>query len=168
MPLAATNRLVLCLMIAGLGALAGCDSFQSGEGRAFEGTVWRLDAFLAEDAFPTLSEGSICTRGGVNCVDDRRTYTVTFRSDGSIGAQADCNTCGGSYTRDGNVLDVDGLVCTEIACPGRSRGSAFSAAIGRARSFAIRDNRLLLAYGDGRGLLLRATTSRSPASRQSP
>jgi heat shock protein HslJ len=161
------HRLVGCLAALGLLLLAGCDSLDAPEDRAFEGTVWRLQAFLAEDAFPTQSEGAVCTRGGVTCVDDGRTYTVAFRSNGSVTARADCNTCGGSYTRSGSVLDVEGLVCTEIACGSPSRGIAFEAAIADARRFSIRGSQMVLAYGDGRGLLLRATSARPPASPRS-
>jgi len=161
-------RFVGWFVAAGLFLLAGCDSFDAPEDRAFEGTVWQLQAFLAEDAFPTLSEGSVCSRGGVTCVDDERTYTAAFRANGSVTARADCNTCGGSYVRDGNALDVQGVVCTEIACEPPSRGGAFASAIADARSFSIRGNQMVLSYGDGRGLLLRATSTRPPASRQSP
>ena len=159
------NRFVFFVMAIGLVTLVGtgCSLTDSDSDRAFEETVWRLEAFLAQDAFPTM-DGSICTRGGVSCVDDSRTYTVTFRDDGNIGMQADCNTCGGSYARAGTALDVEGIVCTEIACGTGSRGSAFAVAVGSARAYSIRGNRMLLAYGDGRGLLLRATSSRSMAS----
>lgn len=161
-------RSVGCFAAAGLFLLAGCDSFDAPEDRAFEDTVWQLQAFLAEDAFPTLSEGSVCTRDGVTCVDEGRTYTVAFRANGSITARADCNTCGGSYARSRDMLDVQGLVCTEIACEAPSRGGAFAAAIGDASSFSIRGNQMVAAYGEGRGLLLRATSARPPASRPSP
>lgn len=161
-------RLVGCLAALGLFLVAGCDSLDAPEDRAFEGTVWQLQAFLAEDAFPTQSEGSICTRGGVTCVDDGQAYTVAFRADGSVAARADCNTCGGSYTRSGRRLEVEGLVCTEIACASPSRGVAFEAAIADARSFSIRGSQMVLAYGADRGLLLRATSARPPASPRSP
>lgn len=160
-------RFVGCVATVGLFLLAGCDSFDAPEGRAFEGTVWQLQAFLAEDAFPTQSEGSVCTRGGVTCVDDGRTYTVAFRANGSVTARADCNTCGGSYTRSGTVLDVRGLVCTEIACEAPSRDVAFASAVADAGSFSIRADQMVLSYGDGRGLLLRATSARPPASPRS-
>jgi heat shock protein HslJ len=161
-------RLVGCLAALGLFLVAGCDSLNAPEDRAFEGTVWQLQAFLAEDAFPTQSEGSVCTRGGVTCVDDGRAYTVAFRADGRVAARADCNTCGGSYTRSGRGLEVEGLVCTEIACGSPSRGVAFEAAIADARSFSIRGSQMVLAYGADRGLLLRATSARPPASPRSP
>lgn len=151
------------VLILSMLAVAGCDSLNADEDRAFENTVWRLEAFLTQDTFPTLRE-PICERGGVSCVDDDRIYTATFRSNGSLSARADCNTCGGSYVREGQSLSVEAVLCTEIACGTNSRGSAFAAALGAARAYSIRDNRMLLAYGDGRGLLLRATSSRPAAS----
>ncbi len=141
---------------------AGCSLVNGDESRSLVGTTWRLRAFLADDELPAFDD-AICSLDGVDCVSADRTYTVTFQDNGEIGAQADCNTCGGSYERDGRALDVKGLACTRMGCGEASRGAAFAQALGAARGFRIRDGWLLIAHGDGQGLLLRATSSRSQA-----
>lgn len=155
----------VCMMIL---LFAGCDLFGEDDGRRLTGTTWRLAAFLTHDDFPPSSRAGYCTLRGVDCVGDERSYTVTFWTDGSVRAQADCNTCGGSYERDGAALRVESLVCTESYCGPDSRGSDFAGALGQAEGFSLRDDWLLIAYDGGRGLLLRATSSRrvpSPRSR---
>lgn len=144
----------------------GCDGFGGDDDRALVGTTWQLEAFLSEAAFPP-SDDPLCALDGVDCVNDSRSYTTTFRADGDIGMQADCNTCGGTYEREAGVLSISELVCTEIACGRGSRGAAFAVALAEARQYRIRDGLLLIAYGEDRGLLLQATSSRSDASPRS-
>lgn len=154
----------LALWMAGGLALtaAGCSLFDGGDDPALVETTWRLRAFLADDELPSFDD-PICPLDGVDCVSDDRTYTVVFQPDGGLGVQADCNTCGGSYARDGRRLQVEGVFCTEVYCGEASRGAAFAQALGAARGFRLRDGWLLIVYGDGHGLLLRATSSRAEA-----
>jgi heat shock protein HslJ len=154
---------LLGLYVTALFALvaAGCSLFGD-DPRPLTRSTWRLQAFLADDAFPPSSRAP-CSLTGVDCVSDDRTYTVTFRTDGGLGVQADCNTCGGGYRRDRETLIVDQLFCTEVYCGPASRGAEFAQALGEAHSYRTRDGQLLIAYGDERGLLLRTTSSRSEA-----
>lgn len=157
-----TNRIPLWMAALALAAAlagAGCSLFDDDDARPLVGPTWQLRAFLAEDAFPPGGE-ALCALDGVDCVDTGRTYTVGFRT-GGLGVRADCNTCSGLYDRDGASLRVNQLVCTEAACPPGSRGPAFAQALGAARGYQIRGAWLLVAYGDGRGLLLRATSQRA-------
>jgi heat shock protein HslJ len=52
-------------------------------------------------------------------------YTVTFEADGRMAVQADCNSCGGSYSLGKGSLTVSPLVCTLIACPEPTLGQRF-------------------------------------------
>jgi heat shock protein HslJ len=145
---------------------AGCDLFGEDDDRALVGTTWRLEAFLSDAAFPP-SDDPLCALDGVDCANNDRSYTATFQADGEIDVQADCNMCGGTFERDAGALSISELVCTEIACGRGSRGTAFAAALTEAERYRTRDGLLLIAYGEGRGLLLQATSPRSDASSRS-
>lgn len=147
-------------------ASAGCDVFGEDDDRALVGTVWQLEAFLSDAAFPPSDE-ALCSLEGVDCVDDSRSYTATFRADGEIGVQADCNVCGGTYERNAGALSISGLVCTEVACERGSRGAGFASALTEAQGYRIDGGRLLIAWGEGRGLLLQATSTRPDGPRRS-
>ena len=79
-------------------AVGGCDSSTSPS--SFTNTVLTLEsASLPPDAGITELTPS----------------TITFRPDGTLDVES-CNSCGGSYDWDGNLLRVSSLGCTEIAC----------------------------------------------------
>ncbi|MGW8225878.1 MAG: META domain-containing protein [Anaerolineales bacterium] len=44
-------------------------------------------------------------------------YTLEFMPDGQVAVQADCNRASGTYTVDGNQLDIEIMVSTMAACP---------------------------------------------------
>src|SRR5687768_13736179 len=44
-------------------------------------------------------------------------FTVRFETNNTIAVRADCNTCTGGYTLDGESLSIGQLACTLIACP---------------------------------------------------
>jgi heat shock protein HslJ len=78
-----------------------------------QGGVWKLASMETET-------------GGTFEPEDASRFTVEFSADGTLGVQADCNQCGGSYTVSGESLTVGPLVCTLIACP-TARGQEFAA-----------------------------------------
>ena len=92
---------LLSVIMLTLLVVAGCDSATSPS--SFTNTVLTLEsASLPPDAGVTELTPS----------------TITFRPDGTLEVES-CNTCGGQYAWDGNLLRVTGLGCTEIACGSR-------------------------------------------------
>ena len=158
---AAMLRLVLWLTAGAMGlGIGGCTLVGSADDPPLVGMVWRLEAFVARGAMASLDD-AFCTHPAIRCVDPDRTYTVAFRADGRLDAQADCNACGGSYMHDaGGTFRIDQLVCTEVACRSGSQGTAFARALGEAHRYRIREDVLLVAYGDGKRLILRAVADR--------
>jgi heat shock protein HslJ len=68
------------------------------------GGVWRLSSMRLAGATSSFVP------------DDPARYTVEFKSDGTIGVRADCNSCGGSYALSGDQLTVPGMACTLVLC----------------------------------------------------
>jgi heat shock protein HslJ len=79
-------------------AVGGCDSATSPS--SFTNTVL------------TLESASLPPEAGIT---ELTPSTITFRPDGTLDV-ASCNSCGGRYDWDGNLLRVTELGCTEIAC----------------------------------------------------
>jgi len=81
-------------------------------------------------------------------------YTITFGTDGSFSAKADCNTLKGTYTTadpsapSGDLTLAIGLI-TLAQCPEGSYSDLYIAALSRVKSFAIADSALTLTLADG-------------------
>lgn len=90
-------KLLLALPLVLL-AVGGCDSSTSPS--SFTSTVL------------TLESASLPPEAGVT---ELTPSTITFRPDGTLDV-ASCNTCGGRYAWDDNLLRVDNFGCTEVAC----------------------------------------------------
>ena len=82
-------------------AVGGCDSATSPS--SFTDTVL------------TLESASLPPEAGIT---ELTPSTITFRPNGTFDV-ASCNTCGGQYEWDSNLLRVASLGCTEIACGSR-------------------------------------------------
>ena len=67
------------------------------------------------DAVFTLQDAVLPAGSGVT---NMTPSTITFTPDGSISVDS-CNDCDGTYSWDGNLLELDGLGCTEKACGDR-------------------------------------------------
>jgi heat shock protein HslJ len=52
-------------------------------------------------------------------------YTLEFLPDGGLNVQADCNSANGTYTVNGNQLDMEILTTTLAACPPESLSDEF-------------------------------------------
>jgi heat shock protein HslJ len=66
------------------------------------------------DGLTYIADESVGTVEGHELVSGSR-ITISFQ-DGSLSANAGCNTLGGSYSLDGSVLEVEGLSSTQMAC----------------------------------------------------
>lgn len=88
--------------------------------------------------------------------DDRRiaprdpgAYTLAFLPEGALSAQADCNVATGSYARKGASLSIQIQAVTEAMCPEGSLSGEFLAMLGRAASYRLDGDGLVIDIGDG-------------------
>ena len=86
---------------------------------------------------------------GVIPADQQASYTITFASDGTFSAKADCNAVAGSYsTADPTAASGDLTITpgpsTLVACPEGSYGDLFVIGLGGAASYAIAGNELTI------------------------
>jgi heat shock protein HslJ len=119
---------VFGLAIAAVLVVGACNS-----GGGLTGKTWQLTA---------ITEQVPAFQGVVPEADQSR-YTITFNTDGTYNAQADCNALNGTYTTTGTggMTIVLGPM-TMAACPEDSMSNQFVAALGNAESYAIADGQL--------------------------
>jgi heat shock protein HslJ len=71
-------------------------------------------------------------------------YTLTFRSDGSLGIRADCNRAGGVYTFDDGKITIQVTHSTRAACPPESLEGKFLRDLNSAARCFLKDGFLYL------------------------
>ena len=72
-------------------------------------------------------------------------YTVTFGGDGRLSTRADCNTCGGPYTLDGQTLVAGpSLACTRAACATMAFENTYMKLLGGESTVSLSDGALVL------------------------
>lgn len=118
--------------------LPGCGMLSDAERSPLAGPPWVLQAIVPS------GENQIV-------VEDRSNYLI-FQEDGSAEGRADCNTCQGDYTVEGDRLDVD-FACTRIYCGAASMGNEFQRGLLQATTYQIRGDRLTIATEEGTLLL---------------
>lgn len=64
-------------------------------------------------------------------------YTLEFAADGNVGIQADCNSGGGPYTIEANLLTFGAIATTLMACPAESQADAFLQQLSQVGSYFI-------------------------------
>jgi heat shock protein HslJ len=129
---------------AGMGALAivaiamlvaACSS----GGSSLTGKTWQLTAIT--EKVPAFQ--------GVVPADQQASYTITFATDGSFNAKADCNTVNGTYTTSGsNGLAITLGPSTLVACPEGSFADQYVAGLAAAQSYAISGDELTMTLKD--------------------
>ncbi|MCS7071604.1 MAG: META domain-containing protein, partial [Anaerolinea sp.] len=67
---------------------------------------------------------------------------------GRVSGSGGCNRYGGSYDVNGDAIRFSGLFSTMMACPYLDVEQAFFAALGSAAAFELRDDSLIIRYGD--------------------
>ncbi|RPI32544.1 MAG: META domain-containing protein [Chloroflexota bacterium] len=121
--------------------MAPQDDDSAGE-TGLENTQWNLMAFGSPGAEEPLVEGS--------------KITLTF-ADGQAGGSGGCNSYGGQYQVDGDMISLDQMVSTLMACADdrvtQQEGRYFQA-LESASRFEMQDNRLLIIDDSGQGLLI--------------
>ena len=82
-------------------------------------------------------------------VPDPENYTITFNTDGTFAAKADCNQVSGNYTTSGSTLTIVPGPSTLVACPDDSLADLYLAGLSTTQSYAITDDQLVLTTTDG-------------------
>lgn len=132
---------VLGLAIAAALVLAACNS-----GGGLTGKTWQLTA---------ITEQVPAFQGVVPEADQAR-YTITFNTDGTYNAKADCNALNGTYTTTGTGgLSIELGPMTMVACPDDSMSNQFVAALGNAEGYAIADSQLTITDATGGTLVFK-------------
>lgn len=83
----------------------------------------------------------------ITSVPNPENYTLTFFSDGTYYVIADCNSGSGTYTQDGNILNLSPAAMTLIYCGDGSMGSEFVNLLSNVKSASIENGQLVL-YGE--------------------
>lgn len=82
--------------------------------------------------------------------------TLEFQTD-TLGGNAGCNSYGGDYKTQGEIIQIGPLRATLMACADAAvmtQETAYLNALQNARLFEVRDNTLRITYGDGKGQLV--------------
>lgn len=82
--------------------------------------------------------------------------TLEFQTD-KLGGNAGCNSYGGAYKTQGEMITLSTLQVTLMACADEktmAQESAYLNALQNARLFEMRDNVLKITYGEGKGQLV--------------
>ena len=111
---------MLVLAIAATLIVGACNS-----GGALTGKTWQLTAIT--EVVPAFQ--------GVVPEADQSKLTITFNTDGSYNAEADCNQLSGTYTTTGTGgISIELGAITMAMCPEDSLSGQFVAALGNAES----------------------------------
>jgi heat shock protein HslJ len=104
------------------------------------GKTWTLTALtLTDPAFQ-----------GVIPTADQGKYTVTFATDGTFSAQADCNQVAGTYTTTSSGgLTVTPGPSTIVACADGSYGDLYILGLSNAASYVVAGSQLTITLQDG-------------------
>jgi heat shock protein HslJ len=104
------------------------------------GTTWLLTAMtLADPPFQSAVPPA-----------DQSKYTVTFATDGTFSAQADCNRLTGSYTTgSGGSMTITPGPSTIVACADGSLGDLYVLGLTSTARYAIASGQLTLTMTDG-------------------
>lgn len=87
---------------------------------------------------------------GVFRPEDPSRFAIRFGEDGSLGITADCNVCGGSYSIEDGRLEVEGVFCTLIACPGAPVDQRFLEVLQGTSTLDGGENELTISSSRGR------------------
>jgi heat shock protein HslJ len=77
-------------------------------------------------------------------------FTLRLDDDGRLGVQADCNSCGGPYTLEGDSLTTGAVACTKVFCGSSAPfDSLFLQVLSGRSSIRVRDHDLELSSERG-------------------
>jgi heat shock protein HslJ len=99
---------------------------------------------------------NITQDGSVQSTFPGTQVTLDFGADGTFSGNGGCNSFGGQYTAQGEILTMTNIFATERAClePEKNQlESAYLAALDAAQLFEIRDDALTITFNNGAGKL---------------
>ena len=133
------RRILLAVaMSAVVVTLAACSA---GSGSGLTGKAWKLTTATVTGSGPAMP--------GVVPVADQERYTITFNTDGTFSAKADCNQLAGAYTTSGSSITITPGPMTLAACPDDSFSDAYVAALGQVATYAVGNSVLTLTLKGG-------------------
>ena len=146
------RKLVLAaLAVAALVIVAACGNSSSN----LTGKNWQLTAITEKT--PAYQ--------GVVPAEDQTKYTITFNTDGTFNATADCNSVAGTYTTSGsNNITITPGPTTLVACPDGSFADLFIHALDNAASYAISNDQLTITLKEGGTLVFVVGVGPGPSS----
>jgi heat shock protein HslJ/predicted small lipoprotein YifL len=124
------------------------------------GTAWQWESFI--DPM------------GAASIPNRQLYTITFNEDGTVSAQADCNTANGTYTAEDGTsgsISIDINATTLALCAEGSLGEEFLANLEAIAVYTIVDGKLYLDLVADSGTMILGTgqeTSTAPPAEGLP
>lgn len=80
-------------------------------------------------------------------------FVLTFEGNGQLGSTTDCNSMGGSYVLDGEVLSIGELMMTKMYCEGSMEGT-YAEHLGLVNSYVIVDDTLRLNLNRDYGVMV--------------
>lgn len=132
------------LGIIGIALLLGCEMPTDGPGVPADSAI----------ALPGTLEGPEWQVTQIAGLDDLPAgrVTIQFGADGRVSGRGGCNGYFGSFTRDGNALELGLMAMTEMACPGQAMAieSEFHQVLGQITGYHFTaDEGLVLTGVDG-------------------
>jgi heat shock protein HslJ len=133
------KRLILIALALGLATmLVACSGSSSASG--LTGKTWHLTA---------ITEKVPAFQGVIPAADQSR-YAITFNTDGTFNATADCNQVSGSYKTSGsNGLTITPGPSTMAFCGEASFGTQYVEGLSKAASYTVSGNDLTITLSDG-------------------
>ena len=123
----------LLIAAVALGAvLAGCAA-SSSNGTTLTGKAWQWTASTTK------------TPASQSVVPNPQDYTITFKTDQTFAAKADCNQVSGTWTSTAdNGLTITPGPSTLAACGADSLSAMYIAGLGKASAYVIQESKLIL------------------------
>lgn len=111
--------------------------------------------FMLADTKWTLT--SMVQNGATRTPPAGTEITLDFTSDGKVGGNSGCNSYGGTYEAQGEILKISALVSTLMACAESEKmdfEAAYVAGLQAAQMFERTADQLSVTFGNGTGKLV--------------
>ena len=128
---------------------------ETGNAAALQATPWKWITQLDQAA-------------GQVSIPDPENYVVAFMADGTIQVKADCNNAGGTYTTNGDSLNISLGAVTLAACADGSRSEQFLNMISNVATYSVIEMQLRLELVADGGTLTFIPESALPPSTATP